>query len=331
MSVLNIRKAKREGARLVIGISGPSGSGKTRTAIELAYGLVNYNPEKIGFLDTENRRGSLYADVLREHSTHPTETEFWIGDLDAPFSPQRYTDAILQFQKAGVEVLIIDSTSHEWEGQGGCEDIAEQRARGGMKDWATAKREHKKFMNALLTTDMHIISCIRARPKVEISKVKGESGRLETVVEDRGMMPICEKNFMFEMTASMMMMDEGRAQIVMKCPGDLRGILGRESGYITSADGAALRAWVDGAKQLDPEVEKYRNRLRSVTENGEQYVTESWGKVPAKIRKALGDDFLASLQASAREFDSQRQAATNDGGAGVAALNAKLAGEQKAA
>ncbi len=36
MAVLNIRKAKREGARLVIGLAGISGGGNTRTAIELA-------------------------------------------------------------------------------------------------------------------------------------------------------------------------------------------------------------------------------------------------------------------------------------------------------
>lgn len=328
MAVINIRKAQREGARLVVGLAGISGSGKTRTAIELGYGLAAYNPEKLGFLDTENKRGSLYADVLKEHPTHPANAPFWIGDLYSPFSPERYTQAILEFQKAGVEVLVIDSVSHEWEGQGGCEEIAESRARGGMKDWATAKREHKKFMNALLASDMHIIVCIRAREKVEISKQKNpESGKIETVVEPRGIQPICEKNFMFEMTASLMMWDEGKAQQVMKCPSDLRAILGREDGYITSADGKTLRDWVDGAKQLDPEVEAARNTLRTTTERGMEAVSAQWAKTPKRIQKILQTDgTLEELRAAAKAFDADRTNATNDGGAGVDDINNQVLG-----
>lgn len=326
MAVINIREAQREGARIVVALMGISGSGKTRTAIELGYGLAGFNPKKLGFLDTENKRGSLYSDVLQKHPTHPTNVPFWIGDLYAPFSPERYTQAILEFQKAGVEVLVIDSVSHEWEGSGGCEEIAESRARGGMKDWATAKREHKKFMNALLASDMHIIVCSRAREKVEISKQKNpDTGKLETVVEPRGIQPICEKNFMFEMTASLMMWDEGKAQQVMKCPSDLRSILGREEGYITSADGKALRDWVDGAKQLDPEVEAARNTLQTMTERGLDAVSKQWAKTPKRIQKVLqADGTLDSLRESAKAFDAERATATNDNGAGVDAINDAL-------
>ena len=111
MSVIQIRKAKREGARLVLGLAGISGTGKTYTALQLAWGLANYDASKVGFLDTENRRGSLYSDALRDGSG--VVHEFWIGDLEPPFSPQRYIDAILEFQKHGVEVLVIDSVTHE--------------------------------------------------------------------------------------------------------------------------------------------------------------------------------------------------------------------------
>lgn len=328
MAAISIRKARREGARLVIGISGISGSGKTRTAIELAYGLANFDPNKIGFLDTENRRGSLYSEVLRENSVKPTTEEFWIGDLDAPFSPQRYIDAIQQFQEAGVEVLIIDSVSHEWEGQGGCEDIAHAPDQYGKAPrnprWNEAKREHKRFMNALLQSNMHVICCIRAREKVKLVKRDNK-----TEYEPQGIMPVTEKNFMFEMTASLMMWNEGSAQEVMKCPGELRDILGRGQGYITSQDGKALRDWVDGAKQLDPKVEEFRNRLRSNTEHGEAHIRDCWKKTPPKIRQALGDDFLETLVASAKAFDAQRAAAADGDGQAVDELNDQVLGGQE--
>lgn len=285
MSVINIRKAQREGARLVIGIAGVSGSGKTYTALELALGLAGGDPDKVGFIDTENKRGSLYADKF---------PGFLIGDLYAPFSPARYIEAILEFQKAGVEVLVIDSATHEWEGVGGCEEIA---AKGGnVNGWKIAKQQHKMFMNTLLQCNMHVIMCFRAREKVDFTDSRNPV--------KLGLQPITEKNVMFEMTASLMMWDQGNAQSVIKCPADLTPILGREKGYITRKDGEALRRWVDGAKQLDPELERVRNELRTVTQKGSEALKAAWTATDKAMKAKLGQEFLAELKAAAAEFDA---------------------------
>lgn len=286
MSVINIRKAQREGARMVIGIAGVSGSGKTYSAIKLAYGLAGGKGDKVGFLDTENRRGSLYADIV----TDP----FLIGDLYAPFSPQRYIDAIHEFQKAGVEVLVIDSVSHEWEGTGGCEEIA-SAASNKVIGWQKAKEQHKRFMNVLLQSDMHVIVCIRAREKIDFSDPKNP--------RPLGIQPVCEKNFMFEMTASLMMRDKGAAQDVLKCPADLMPILGRGKGYLTDQDGVKLRDWIAGGNALDPEVERHRNMLQSTTEQGASALKKAWEGTPAEIRKELGRGFLDQLKLAAEAFD----------------------------
>lgn len=312
MAVINIRKAEREGARLVIGLAGISGSGKTLSALMLAYGLANGDGTKVGFLDTENRRGSLYASddtydkIQASLGLEHRPDAFWIGDLEPPFSPQRYIDAIREFEQAGVEVLVIDSVSHEWEGTGGCEEIA-TLANPAKPQWNRAKAEHKRFMNALLQSNMHVICCIRAREKVKLVKVNGK-----TEYEPQGIMPVTEKNVMFEMTASLMMWDSGSAQQVMKCPEELRGILGRESGYISAQDGLSLRQWVQGGNKLDPKVEKWRNSLRGVTEQGAAYTQECWDKTPAGVRKALGDEFKQSLLEAARAYDEQRASANGD-------------------
>ena len=310
MAILQIREAKREGARLVIGIAGVSGSGKTYTALQLAYGLANGNAKKVGFLDVENRRGSLYADSLPE--------SFLIGDLYAPFSPQRYMDAIREFQATGVEVLVIDSVSHEWEGSGGCEEIANNTT-SRMSDWKKAKAEHKRFMNVMLQSDMHVISCIRARDKVDFSDPKNP--------RPLGVQPIQEKNFMFEMTASLMMRDAGSSQDVMKCPSEIAHILGRGGDYITADDGRALRAWVDGAKQLDPKVEHFRNSLQTVTEQGVDALKSAWEKIPAKVRASLGKEFIATLKNAASAYDEQRQSAraSTEAPNVIASLNKQVA------
>lgn len=319
MAVINIRKAQREGARLVIGLAGISGSGKTRTALELAFGLANFNADKVGFLDTENRRGSLYADVLA--SDKGEVQQFWIGDLEPPFSPQRYIDAILEFQKAGVEVLVIDSISHEWEGQGGCEEIAETNKLRGQANWAMAKREHKRFMNALLQSNMHVICCIRAREKIK--QQKGTDGKIEII--PLGIMPVTEKNVMFEMTASLMMWDAGQSQQVMKCPSELMDVLGRESGYLTPQDGKSLRDWVDGAKQLDQDVERARSIMKTACEGGLAAMEAEWKKLPKKAQKALKDDgTLETLKSAARAFDDQRK--PGDDQSAVEDLNEQVLG-----
>lgn len=324
--VLNIRAAIREAARLVIAFAGISGGGKTRSAIEFAYGMANYDAKKIGFIDTENKRGSLYADVLETHPTHPTKEKFWIGDLQPPFSPERYSAAIKQFEAHGVKVLILDTATHEWEGEGGAQDIAEanKSPKTGKLNWAKAKSEHKRFMNTLLQSDMHIIVCVRAREKTEEKRVDGK-----LVINSIGIMPIQEKNFMFEMTASVMMFAEGRSRQVMKCPEELQDMLAHQREFITSADGHAVIKWVEGGGKIDQKVEKLRNALVGQTEAGEANLRDKWQQLSEGQRKAVGNDFFQTLLASAQEYDKQRKDSetTAAGGAEAVDLNNALDNE----
>lgn len=308
-NILNIELAELEGVRCVLAFAGISGSGKTRTALEVAYGLANYNSKKVGFLDAENKRGRLYANVLKNERGEVQK--FLIANLDAPFSPYRYKKAILEFQAAGVEVLVIDSVSHEWEGIGGCHDIAKPPGHGNKPGkWNIAKEEHKSFMNTLLQCDMHIIVCVRAREKVKMQN--GANGKVEYI--PLGVLPIQEENFMYEMTASMMMWEQGKVQEPLKVPGELESMFGRGKGYITAADGKALRDHLDGAKQLDQNVERNRNILRTSTEGGMAALQAAWKALSEAERRALSPDGRcpAELKASAEEFDRQRAAATAD-------------------
>lgn len=290
--MIKIEEAKREGAKIVLGLAGTSGSGKTYSALQVGYGLANCNGKKLGFLDTENRRGRLYADTLPQ--------PFLIGDLAPPFSPARYIEAIQAFEKAGVEVLIIDSATHEWEGTGGCEEIATD---GNPKfpRWNKAKAEHKKFMNVLLQSSMHIIVCFRAREKVKV--LPGG------VVEPLGLQPITEKNAMFEMTASCMMQDEGRTQTVLKCPEAIRKHVGRGTDYLTVADGKALRAWIDGATPIDRDLERHRATLANTCEQGTDALSAAWTALPKPVKLALKGE-LEAFKASAAGYDEQRRIAT---------------------
>lgn len=316
MGVLNIRKAERAGARLVIGIAGISGSGKTYSALQLAWGLANGDASKVGLLDTENRRGSLYADILKDKGGKVHQ--FLIGDLDAPFSPQRYIDAILEFQAAGVEVLVIDSVSHEWNGLGGVLNMVAKYEKS-VTAWKNVKPEHQRFMNTMLQSDMHIIVCIRATNKVDWKDPKNP--------KSLGIMPVQQEEFMFEMTASMMMWNGGKSREVMKCPEDLVPIFGSAGelceGYLTARNGLSLRQWVDGGVSLDPRVENARNTLRTIAEQGVDALNKAWSELPAAVRKAIGS-VPAEIMASAEAFDANRSAGRD---AELDDLNASVLGD----
>lgn len=285
--MFKIEEARREGAKIVLGIAGTSGSGKTYTALLLGYGLAGKSGKHLGFLDTENGRGKLYADVLPE--------KFKIADFPPPFSPDRYIEGIRAFEKEGCKVLVIDSVTHEWEGTGGCEEIATE---GDPKvaRWNIAKLHHKRFMNALLQSSMDIICCIRAREKVDMKNPRD--------IKQLGLQPICEKNFMYEMTASVRMEDEGRSQVVLKCPEALRQIMGRGKGYLTIEDGVKLREWIEGGAPVDRDLERFRSELKEACQWGTEALKNTWTGLPADVRKALESE-KEVFKASASAFDRQ--------------------------
>lgn len=301
MAILNIVEARREGARLLVFLAGVSGGGKTYTALQLAYGLAKGVGRKVGFLDTESGRGRLYSDEMPE--------PYLYAELPPPFSPARYIQAIDEFARVGVEVLVIDSGSHEFEGIGGVQDIAEA-GNPKMPNWNRAKSEHKKFMSAMLASPMHIILCLRAREKAKPER-QIVDGREKTVYVDLGLQPITEKNVMFEATVSLMLHDQGRRQDVIKCPAALQDIMGRGKDYLTMDDGAALRAWVDGAQQkLDPAVEHSRGLLKLAAEQGSEALKAQWLVTPKAHQKAINGTLgcPSELKESAAAFDEKAKA-----------------------
>lgn len=290
MSILNIRPATRGGSKAIIGIAGISGSGKTLTALYIARGMVSKASE-IGFLDTENKRGSLYADAL--------DGQFQIGDLYPPFSPKRYSEAIKEFQEKGVKVLVIDSVSHEWEGEGGCDDIANNKI-GKMQNWIGAKREHKSFMNTLLQCNMNVICCIRAREKTDF---KDPSKPVSL-----GIQPVCEKNFMFEMTASLLMENEGKSQRFLKIPSFLQKAFGTGNGYLGNDTGKQIIDWINTGEKEDPEVTRYKSELMMACELGVAGLMALWNTLTAKQQTKMKPHF-SIYKESAKAYDEQALAA----------------------
>lgn len=288
MGILNIAPVVRGQSKVILGIAGISGSGKTLTALYIARGLVSHAGE-IGFLCSESGRGRLYDNAL--------DGKFLIADLLPPFSPARYRQAIKEFQDAGVKVLIIDSVSHEWEGEGGCDDIANQKV-GKMANWIGAKREHKAFMNTLLQAKMHIICCIRAREKTDFNDPNKPVSL--------GIQPICEKNFMFELTASMLMENEGKNQRFLKMPNFLRKAFGDGNGYIGEAAGRAMLNWIEQGESEDPEITRIKSEMLMACEQGLAAIVAIWNNLTPQQKTSL-EAHKNICKESAQEYERQRK------------------------
>lgn len=243
------RDAVRENVSLLIGLSGASGSGKTYTAMRLAKGIAGDQPFAV--IDTEAGRAKHYADAF--HFKH--------GDLKPPFRPSAYADAIKAADDAHFPVIVVDSMSHEWAGEGGILDWHEdelarmagtdwkKRESCKMAAWITPKMQHKQMVQKLLQVRAHLILCFRAEPKVEMQR--GADGRMEIVEKKsltglHGWIPICEKNLPYELTASFLLMaDRPGVPLPIKLQQQHKDLFPLDQA-ITEASGARLAAWARG-------------------------------------------------------------------------------------
>ena len=189
-----IKQATRQGVKPLVGFYGKSGSGKTMSALLLARGIAGAKG-RITLIDTENGRGSIFADLI--------PGGYQVLNLDAPFSPARYEEAIATAEKSS-DVVLCDSMSHEWSGEGGVLDWAEeelQRMGGGdnnkMRSWIKPKMAHKMMVQRLLRTKCALICCLRGEEKTHITKpASGEKGK---VITDEFSTPLFDPRFIFEM------------------------------------------------------------------------------------------------------------------------------------
>ena len=160
---MNLRRAERQQARIRMGLQGPSGSGKTMGALLVAFGITN-NWSKIAIIDTENNSADLYAHL----------GNFNVLSLSAPYSPERYIEAIQSCEEAGMEVIIIDSISHEWEGQGGILETHSNMIGNSFTNWAKLTPRHNQFITKMLSCRSHIIATVRSKQEYVLSEKNGK-------------------------------------------------------------------------------------------------------------------------------------------------------------
>lgn len=266
---MNLQKAQRQQVKLRVGLSGPSGYGKTYSALLLAYGITE-NWDKIAIIDTENNSASLYSHL----------GDFNVLPLKEPFTPERYIQAIQVCEKSGIEVLIIDSISHEWSGKGGCLEIHEQLG-GRFNDWARVTPRHNSFLDAIIQSKIHIITT--SRRKVDYSLDQDSNGK--TKVMKLGTKEIQREGYEYELTVNFEFLNDKHLVNASK---DRTGLfVGKPEFIISSNTGKLLKDWCNQGISLEAVKAKIDNcsteeELKTVYSAYPQFSKEIYSLIVAK-------------------------------------------------
>lgn len=286
------KPATREMIWMLIGLAGGTGSGKTRSAMRLATGMSG--GKRFAVIDTERGRAKHYAD----------DFAFDHCEINEPFRPAAYIEAVEAAAKAGYPVIVVDSTSHVWAGDGGILDWHEEelermagdnwqkRESCNMAAWIKPKMEHKKFVQKLLQVNAHVILCFRAEPKIEMVKEGGKTKIVpkESLIGYAGWIPVCEKNLPFELTVSFMLTaDQPGLPKPIKLQEQHKAFFPLDS-LINEEAGERIAEWARGGVQSTPA--QLVDRGREVAKEGMKKLQAWWtGLTPAAqatVRQVMG-------------------------------------------
>lgn len=218
---MKLQTAQRKRAKIKMGLQGPSGSGKTYSSLLIAYGLTS-NWDKIAVVDTENHSAELYAHL----------GPFKVLPLSNPYTPEKYSDAIDVCINEGMEVIILDSITHEWEN---LIDFHSSMAGNSFTNWGKVTPRHNAFVQKLLQTPVHIISTIRTKQDYVLNEKNGR------IVPDKvGLKSVQRDGLDYEFTL-MFDLDIKNNATASK---DRTGLFfGKPSQKITTETGKLIRDW----------------------------------------------------------------------------------------
>ena len=222
------RKAERKKIKLKIAYSAPSGAGKTYSALLTAFGICG-DWSKVAVIDTENGSAELYSHL----------GEFSVCPIEPPFTAEKYIEAIKGAVAAGFEVLIIDSLSHAWSGDGGMlqqhDDIVRKSKSGnGYVAWRDIDPIYTSLVDCILQSNIDIIATLRAKDAYIETNDGGRKGYKKV-----GLAPIFRDGVEYEFTVFFELTQDHYAS-----PTKDRTELFGDGGFIPTIEtGQALNEW----------------------------------------------------------------------------------------
>jgi len=239
-----LRKATRQKAKIRLGLSAVSGGGKTYSAILIAKGLAKGDLSKVALIDTENGSGDLYSNL----------GDYNVFTLEAPYTPERYIKAIKECEEAGMEVIIIDSITHEWNGEGGILQIHGAMTGNSFTNWAVLTPRHEKFKQSILMSKCHVITTVRRKQDyvMELND-KGKQAPVKVGLKEE-----TREGFEYELTVNIELDQKHNATSTK----DRTGLFQDQPSFIPSEEtGKLILDWCENV--VEPVVRNYKNELET--------------------------------------------------------------------
>lgn len=255
-----VKRARREKQKAVIGLVGPSGSGKTVGALMVAFGMMKEAyPQlseddlwaKIGVADTEHKRSMLYANVTFNNDER--FGEFLHINFEPPYTTERYQAAVEALKKGGAEVVIIDSLSHNWQGEGGIIDKHSNMEGNSFQNWGKLSSETTSLIKTLTRNDVHIIATLRT--KQEYAMEQNANGKMQPIKV--GTKPVQKDELEYEFMLNFSIgMDN-----IAKASKDNTLLFKGEELRLTPTVGSKLYKWLELGADIRAEEESEKNNL----------------------------------------------------------------------
>ena len=224
-------RAERKKAKARIGICGAAGSGKTWGALELGFGIGG----KIAVIDTEHGSAELYA----EHG------EYDVAQIRPPYTVQKYIDLIKEAEKE-YDIIIIDSLTHAWAGEGGLLDqqgkIADSGRGNGYTAWRQITPMHNQLIDTMLQSPAHIIATMRSKTEYIVE----QDSRGKSVPKKVGMAPVQRDGMDYEFT---IVFDVDQAQHVAMTSKDRTNLFNGFCQQLTKEHGKQIHEWLESGAE----------------------------------------------------------------------------------
>jgi hypothetical protein len=258
---MQLNRAERKNVKIKLGLQGSSGSGKTMSALLLAYGLTN-DWSKIAIIDTENHSAELYSHL----------GAYNVLNLEPPFSPERYKEAIEVCKKAQMEVIIIDSISMEWD------YVLEQHSQlagNSYTNWSKFTPRHHSFVQSILQANAHVICTLRAKQDYVLNEKNGKF-----VPEKVGLKSIQRDGLDYELTI-VFEIDIKHNAVATKDRTEL--FSGKTEFKISAETGKEISEWCKKGILIEPDYQPFIDACETVDELRDLYLN-STEEIQSKYR-----------------------------------------------
>lgn len=300
--MVQIRKAQRKVTKARVGISGPSGSGKTLSALLIAYGMTG-DWEKIGLIDTENRSADLYAETVKAGVHIP---EFPKIDIEPPYTTEKYIEALKAFEDYGVEVIIIDSMSHAWAGEGGIleqkDQVAKAKHGNSYTAWGEMTPKQNRFVESILKSKCHVIATMRS--KTEYILELNDKGK--QTPRKIGMAPVQRDGLEYEFTLVFDLTADHMATVSK----DRTGLFDGQYFVPTAETGKKLLEWLESGEKLINKdmIVKITTKWIEIGQNPDlidRQTNKLYGSNLSNITEKQAEAFLETLNATKKAAEQK--------------------------